>query len=111
MLTVKTALEKEFPGKVTVAANASELKSKSADASAIVVAVGEMPYAEGFGSIQDITLPDDQMELIKAAQDTGKPVILVDHRRATTCYYKSIWWLQGCTFRWTSRLRRRTSNC
>lgn len=77
MLTVKTALEKEFSGRVTVAANASELKAKAADASAIVVAVGEMPYAEGFGSIQDISLPDDQMELIKAAQDTGKPVILV----------------------------------
>jgi beta-glucosidase len=36
-----------------------------------------MPYSEGFGSILDINLPDDQIELIKAAQATGKPVILV----------------------------------
>jgi beta-glucosidase len=77
MLTVKTALEKEFPGKVSVATSAADIKSKSAAANAIVLAIGEMPYAEGFGSIQDISLPEDQVELIKAAQATGKPVILV----------------------------------
>jgi beta-glucosidase len=76
MLTVYTALQKEF-SKVTLAANAAEVKSKAAGADAIVLAVGEMPYSEGFGSIQDINLPDDQIELIKTAQATGKPVILV----------------------------------
>ncbi|MEO7991990.1 MAG: glycoside hydrolase family 3 C-terminal domain-containing protein [Chryseolinea sp.] len=36
-----------------------------------------MRSAEGFGSISDLTLPEDQLELIKIAQATGKPVVLV----------------------------------
>ena len=76
MLTFFGGLQKEF-SKISLAANANEIKSKAAGASAIVVAVGEQAYAEGFGSIQDISLPDDQVELVKAAQSTGKPVILV----------------------------------
>jgi beta-glucosidase len=77
MLTVNTALEKEFPGKISLATNAGEIKAKAGRADAIVLAVGEMPYAEGFGSILDISLPDDQVELVKTAQATGKPVILL----------------------------------
>jgi len=78
MLTLYTALQKEFTAaNVSLAANANEIKDKAASASAIIVAVGEMAYAEGYGSIQDISLPDDQIELVKAAQATGKPVILV----------------------------------
>jgi len=78
MLTLYTALQQEFSaGNVSLAANAAELKSKALGASAIVVAVGEMAYAEGFGSILDISLPDDQVKLVEAAQATGKPVILV----------------------------------
>jgi beta-glucosidase len=78
MLTVYTALQKEFTVKnVTLANTAGEIKGKAAGADAIVVAIGEMPYSEGYGSIQDISLPADQVELVKAAQATGKPVILV----------------------------------
>lgn len=78
MLTPYTALQKEFSAeKVTLAANAAEIKSKAAGADAIVVVIGEAPYSEGFGSILDINLPDDQVEIVKAAQSTGKPVILV----------------------------------
>lgn len=76
MLTVFTALQKEFQN-VNWANNVSELKSKAAQADAIILAVGEMPYSEGFGSITDINLPEDQVELVKAAQATGKPVIMV----------------------------------
>ncbi len=76
MLTLYTGLQKEF-SRVTWAANASEIKSKASSADAIVIGVGEMPYSEGFGSILDITLPEEQMDLIKASQLTGKPVILV----------------------------------
>lgn len=74
--TVYTAMQKEFSS-VTLAANAAEIKSKAAGADAIVIAVGEMAYAEGYGSILDINLPGDQIDLIKAAQITGKPVILI----------------------------------
>lgn len=78
MLTLYTALQKEYAdNKVTLATTAAEIKSKAAGADAIVVAVGEMPYSEGFGSIIDISLPEDQVELVKAAQATGKPVVLV----------------------------------
>lgn len=76
MLTLYTAMQKEFP-KVTLASSAAEVRSKAAAASAIVVAVGEPAYSEGFGSILDINLPADQLELVKTAQLTGKPVILV----------------------------------
>ena len=76
MLTVYTALQKEFSS-VALASTASDIKSKAAKADVIVLAVGEMPYSEGFGSILDINLPDDQLELIKSAQSTGKPVVLV----------------------------------
>ena len=78
MLTVYSALQKEFSeNKIALASTAAEIKSKAAGADAIVMAVGEAPYAEGFGSIIDISLPEDQIELIRAAQLTGKPVILV----------------------------------
>ncbi|HEY8938031.1 MAG TPA: glycoside hydrolase family 3 N-terminal domain-containing protein [Cyclobacteriaceae bacterium] len=78
MLTLYTALQQEFTApKVMLASGTSDIKSKAAGADAIVVAVGEAPYAEGFGSILDISLPDDQVELVQAAQATGKPVILV----------------------------------
>jgi len=78
MLTVYSALQKEFSeNKVTLASTAAEIRSKAAGADAIIMAVGEAPYAEGIGSIIDISLPEDQIELIRAAQLTGKPVILV----------------------------------
>jgi beta-glucosidase len=78
MLTVYAALQKEFSdNKVTLASNAAEIKSKAAGADAIVMVMGEIAYSEGFGSILDINLPDDQIELVKAAQATGKPVVLV----------------------------------
>jgi beta-glucosidase len=78
MLTVFTALQKEFAkSTVTLASNAAEVKTKASNADAIIIAVGEMAYSEGFGSIHDLALPQDQVELIKAAQATGKPVIIV----------------------------------
>ena len=78
MHTVYTALQKEYsPSAVTLAVTESELKNKASGADAIVVAIGEYPYAEGFGSITDLNLPQDQLDLVKVAQATGKPVVLV----------------------------------
>lgn len=76
MPTVFTALQREFSN-VTLATTTEDMRSKAASSDAIVLAVGEMPYSEGFGSILDINLPADQKELIRAAAATGKPVILV----------------------------------
>ena len=78
MFTVFTALQKEFPSaRVSLAVSAADLKSRAPGADALVLAVGEQAYSEGFGSIQDISLPADQQELVRAAQLTGKPVILI----------------------------------
>jgi len=78
MHTVFTGLQKEFStSRVTLAATVNELKANATAADAIVLVVGEPAYSEGFGSIQDITLPDDQLALIAAAQATNKPVIVV----------------------------------
>ena len=46
-------------------------------ADAYVVAVGEKAYAEGLGDNPAPQLPPDQQALIKALEDTGKPVIVV----------------------------------
>jgi beta-glucosidase len=78
MHTLFTGLQKEFPGvRISLAASANEVRSLSSGADAILLGVGELAYAEGFGSILDIRLPEDQISLIRAAQSTGKPVILV----------------------------------
>jgi len=43
----------------------------------IVVCVGENAYAETPGNINDLELPKDQKELVKALAKTGKPIIMV----------------------------------
>lgn len=69
MHTIFTGLLKEFPqSRVTLSANINELKSQASKSDAIVLVVGEPAYSEGFGSIQDITLPEDQLALIEAAR-------------------------------------------
>jgi len=90
MLTVYTALQKEFKS-VTLAENASDIKKKAAAADVIVMAIGEMPYSEGFGSIEDINLPKEQLELVEDAIATKKPVVLVmisGRPRVFTSIYK-----------------------
>lgn len=79
MHTVYTALQQEFGAdKVKLASNEiSAIKSAAAGADALVVAIGELPYSEGFGSIDDISLPKDQQAIVEAALATGKPVILI----------------------------------
>jgi beta-glucosidase len=78
MQTVFTGLQSEFPNsKVVLASNAAELKAKASGADALILVVGEQSYSEGFGSIQDITLPEDQLALVEAAQASKKPVVLV----------------------------------
>jgi len=55
----------------------SSLKRASANADVIILCIGEDAYAESPGNIRDLALPDEQVELVKAAAMTGKPVILV----------------------------------
>ena len=53
------------------------LKRAAANADVIVMCVGEDAYAESPGNTRELALPDEQVELVKAAAMTGKPVILV----------------------------------
>ena len=46
-------------------------------ADAVVLALGERPYTEGLGNTSDLTLPDDQQQLARAAQASGKPTLIV----------------------------------
>jgi beta-glucosidase len=47
------------------------------DADVAVVCVGESSYAETPGNITDLTLSDPQLNLARAIEATGKPVVLV----------------------------------
>jgi beta-glucosidase len=57
--------------------DADKLKAAAANADAIVLCLGENAYAESPGNIRDLVLPEEQLNLAKAAASTGKPVILV----------------------------------
>ena len=58
---------------VTYSADGSDLSG----ADAIVVVVGEAPYAEMKGDRQDLNLPDQDKALIAKAKATGVPVITI----------------------------------
>jgi beta-glucosidase len=43
----------------------------------VILCLGEMSYAEGPGSIDDLTLPEAQLRLAEQIAATGKPIVLV----------------------------------
>lgn len=49
--------------------------AKKSDAA--IVCLGEKAYCESLGNINDLTLPDAQLQLVKALAKTGKPIILI----------------------------------
>src|SRR5262249_17033560 len=55
----------------------STLRTAAAGVDAIILCLGENAYAESPGTIGDLALPDEQLNLARAAAATGKPVILV----------------------------------
>lgn len=52
-------------------------KEKFQTADYLIVCLGEDAYAETPGNINDLTLPLDQINLVKSLQQYGKPIILV----------------------------------
>ncbi len=62
---------------VVLARDQQTAVSEAATADAVVVAIGEKPYAEGLGDNPAPTLAPDQQALVAALQATGKPVIVV----------------------------------
>ncbi|MBQ9713478.1 MAG: glycoside hydrolase family 3 C-terminal domain-containing protein, partial [Bacteroidales bacterium] len=56
----------------------SEAVSKARAADVVVACVGEIPVLNGEGSSRaDISIPDAEVELLKALKATGKPIVLV----------------------------------
>ena len=62
---------------VVLASDQATAVSEAASADAVVVVVGEKPYAEGLGDNPAPALAADQQALIAALQATHKPVIVV----------------------------------
>ncbi len=77
MPTVFSALKAEFPNSSLELIDDSEVETMGNDADAIIIVAGELPYSEGSGNIYDHALPEEQISLIKKAQQVGKPVILI----------------------------------
>ena len=46
-------------------------------ADAVVVVIGEMPYAEGKGDRKDLSLPASDVALVKKAKQSGAPVVTI----------------------------------
>jgi beta-glucosidase len=59
--------------KVTYSADGTGKDGEGADA--ILVVVGEMPYAEGEGDRKDLSLSAEDLALVKKAKQLGKPVV------------------------------------
>ncbi|MEP2023909.1 MAG: glycoside hydrolase family 3 N-terminal domain-containing protein [Reichenbachiella sp.] len=57
--------------------NTTFVKNNAAKADVIVLAIGEKAYAESPGGIDDLTLDENQLQLVEAAVATGKPVVLL----------------------------------
>jgi beta-glucosidase len=62
----------------TSSTSLASLRSKAKKARAIIVAIGEKPYSEWLGDNPTGVLTDSQRTLVKNAEATGKPVIIVD---------------------------------
>ncbi|OUJ70399.1 beta-glucosidase [Hymenobacter crusticola] len=86
VLTLYTALKREYPNAqvetipyqdATGKLQLTSVAAAARRADAVVLALGERPYAEGLGNINDLTLPDDQQQLVRTAQGAGKPTVLV----------------------------------
>jgi beta-glucosidase len=77
MPTLYEAMSAEFGENKVDLANEKNLKAKAAAADVIVLALGEEPYSEGFGSIIDLDLSKEQINLAEIAISTSKPIVLV----------------------------------
>ncbi|MEZ5031053.1 MAG: glycoside hydrolase family 3 N-terminal domain-containing protein [Saprospiraceae bacterium] len=86
MMTIAEALQKQFgarqvdwfdgqPGADDWDGKAFDSRMSAADA--VVLCLGEKPYTEKPGDLQDMDLPDDQEWLVREAAKAGKPIILV----------------------------------
>lgn len=66
-------VETEFDGE----SNADLAVKAARNCDYVLLCLGELPYAENFGNIDSLSLPESQTRLAKRLAATGKPVILV----------------------------------
>ena len=84
-LTLRRALERRLGSRATYIAGTTfdkpvDIQAAAAAASSadvVVLCLGEMAYAETPGNIDDLSLPDAQLQLAAAVIAAGKPVVLV----------------------------------
>ena len=77
MLTFYEALKSEFENTRVTLSDRAHLRYYAGISDAVIIVTGENPYAEGFGNIDNMSLPSGEIELIETAIATKKPVILV----------------------------------
>ncbi len=78
--TILEALQTEMSEENVIYKAGNEIagaKSAAANVDAVVLVLGETPYTEKPGDIDDLNLPQDQLDMIKAFRDSDIPVILV----------------------------------
>lgn len=72
--TILAAVRQAAPGaEVVFSADGSAVKG----ADAVIVVVGELPYAEGAGDRKDLSLSPEDVALVKRAKPSGAPVITI----------------------------------
>jgi beta-glucosidase len=71
--TILAAIRKTVSADTTVTYSADGSKATGADA--VVVVVGELPYAEGMGDRADLRLSPEDQKLIATVKQAGAPVV------------------------------------
>ncbi len=83
--TIREAIQREFPGRVTYAPGVSfdtlmdveRAVSLARQSDIIVLCVGELSYTEDPGNLNALELPEAQQQLFAALDTLGKPIVLV----------------------------------
>ncbi|MBB4078155.1 beta-glucosidase [Lewinella aquimaris] len=83
--TIREAIQRQFPGRVTYASGASfdtlqdvtTAVSLARESDIIVLCVGELSYTEDPGNINSLVLPLAQRTLFDELHQVGKPIVLV----------------------------------
>ncbi len=73
--TILSAIKNTVSGNTEITYSADGSGAQNADA--VVVVVGEKPYAEMFGDRTDLSLSKEDLELVNKVSESGKPVIVV----------------------------------
>ena len=73
--TILSAIRRSVSPNTKISYSAEGTVDAAADA--VLVVVGETPYAEGLGDRKDLALPAQDAALVKLARQSGKPVIVV----------------------------------